>query len=129
MLQASGVGARLQLDTLRLLPGAAELFAEGRESTMAVANRSVEASLEVSAADRQTPAYAALFDPQTSGGLLLGVAPQRADKLLERLGSLEASVIGQVVQCESGEAGTIVAAFDQDGRARGRPSSYTGKSP
>jgi len=103
MLWASGVGARLQLDAIPLLPGAAELFAQGRESTMAVANRSVEMSLEVSTADRLTPTYAALFDPQTSGGMLLGVDPQHADKLLEQLGSPHANIIGQVVKCDPEE--------------------------
>jgi selenophosphate synthase len=44
-------------------------------------------------------AYQALFDPQTSGGLLLGVAERRLEALLARLAGegIAASPIGRVL--------------------------------
>ena len=41
-----------------------------------------------------------LFDPQTSGGLLISVAPERADALVAALidsGHADAAVIGEIV--------------------------------
>ncbi|RLC91676.1 MAG: selenide, water dikinase SelD, partial [Chloroflexi bacterium] len=41
-----------------------------------------------------------MFDPQTSGGLLIAVSPAKADSLLTRLheaGLTEAAIIGEVV--------------------------------
>jgi selenide,water dikinase len=52
--------------------------------------------------DRHVPQYLAdiLFDPQTSGGLLIALPAPRASQLLKRLreeGSTEAAIIGEVV--------------------------------
>ncbi len=77
MLAASRVSARIQLDQIPLLPGTAELLAAGIESTLAPHNRAAEARIELPESQRRQPAYAALFDPQTSGGLLLSVRPER----------------------------------------------------
>ena len=69
-------------------------------STLAPANRAAEAEMGTTSDQRRTPQYAALFDPQTSGGLLLAVAEQHASALLARLAQqsdLPAAVIGRVV--------------------------------
>jgi len=71
MLRASGVGAVLDA-ALPALPGARELAAQGVESTLAPTNRAM--------LDLDDPALMALLaDPQTSGGLLAGVAREQAD--------------------------------------------------
>jgi selenide, water dikinase len=91
MLRASARSARLDLGRLPLLPGVAALLGEGWESTLAPANREVESSLDAGSTLRATPAYQALFDPQTSGGLLLAVPAERWDDFRtdyhERLGT------------------------------------------
>lgn len=101
MAKASGAVVRVRLDTVPLLPGAAELLTEGIESTLAPANRDAEAACRVAAvALRSSPPYSALFDPQTGGGLLMGVAPARVESLLVGLrdtGLAHASVIGDVI--------------------------------
>jgi selenide,water dikinase len=99
MLRASQLAADLQLNALPLLPGARELLASDWQSTLAPANRTAEAEMDVPPAARTTPEYAAIFDPQTSGGLLLAVEGPRAVSLCERLrevGLAHATVVGIV---------------------------------
>jgi selenide,water dikinase len=99
MLRASAAGARLALDAIPLLPGAAELIAAGVESTLLAANMNVDGEIDADGINQLEPQYQALFDPQTCGGLLMGVAADRAAELCRRLNGLgdrAASVIGRV---------------------------------
>jgi selenide, water dikinase len=91
MLRASGMAAELDAD-LPALPGARELTALGVESTLAPANRAM--------LDLGDPGLLALLaDPQTSGGLLAGVARAQADGCVAalRAAGVEAWAIGRVV--------------------------------
>ena len=101
MLRASSVGCELAIDRLPIMPGVADLVAEGIESTLAPANRAVEAEIDDRRSTRCShAAHYAIFDPQTSGGLLLGVAPQNADALVSRLREEdcpEAAIVGEMV--------------------------------
>jgi selenide,water dikinase len=89
MLQTSGVGAVLRLDAIPSLPGAKALGAHGIESSLAAENRRVLGD----ALDT-----ALLVDPQTSGGLLLGLPKNRAVECLQALldSGLNAAIIGEV---------------------------------
>ena len=100
MLTASGHSASLSLKTIPLLDGFASLSAAGYESSLAESNRSVESFIQIESALQMGPEYAALFDPQTCGGLLIGVAPQDEASLLTTLGALgrRAYSIGEVTQ-------------------------------
>jgi len=86
MLNASGMGAELNVAAMPLLPGAAAMLAEGIESTLAPANRAF------------LPAVPAILaDPQTSGGLLAAVPSSDADECISELraaGYADASIIG-----------------------------------
>jgi len=106
MLCASHVSAELSLATLPLLAGAVELASRGVESTLAPSNRQVEPHLRAAEETRSSGAYATLFDPQTSGGLLLGVPQDVLTALVERLGD-SATVIGHVVE-RVADAATIL---------------------
>lgn len=77
MLDASGVDAEISLDALPLLAGATDLIEQGVESTLAPANRHVEARVSVPKTLQQDPRVALLFDPQTSGGLLIAAPAER----------------------------------------------------
>jgi selenide,water dikinase len=95
-------GARISLTQLPLLPGALELSRAGIVSTMHAANvRSAGHYAQHPAAaddDLRTPM---LFDPQTSGGLLIAVPAARAQALSDALlehGYPEARVIGEVIE-------------------------------
>jgi selenide, water dikinase len=112
MLRASDMAAEIDLSAIPLLPGVSQLLAAGIESTLAPANREVEAEIEnrrsvapilrggEPSVAPNAAAYAALFDPQTSGGLLIGVDEARLPSLLAELnerGRDVSSVIGQAV--------------------------------
>ncbi len=79
MLQPTGLSATINLDQLPLLDGCCELIQQGIESTLAPENRRWESQLEAESTVKERPEYAALFDPQTSGGLLIAVPADRTN--------------------------------------------------
>jgi selenide,water dikinase len=89
MLDASGVAAVLRLAAIPALPGARALAAHGIESSLAPDNRRLLGN---------APDTALLVDPQTSGGLLLGLPAGRAADCLQALrdSGLNAAIIGEV---------------------------------
>lgn len=99
MLDASHVAAELSLQNLPLLDGFAELSATGVESTLAPANRNVADRITVeNDALTRSPQWQALFDPQTSGGLLLGITADQLPSLQSAAGSnFEVCVAGHVM--------------------------------
>lgn len=100
MLSASQLGAELHLSDVRAIEGAKELVDEGIESTLAPENRWREPQIDVSETLKNSSTYKLLFDPQTCGGLLLGVRPESEKGVLELLendGFSETCVIGDVV--------------------------------
>jgi selenide,water dikinase len=106
MLRASQVSAELTLEDIPLLPGAAELLAGGMESTLAPANRRAEAEIAAAPAAQRAPAHAAVFDPQTSGGLLIGIPSERGPGLLAELqrAGIPACRIGRVTAADPSAA-------------------------
>ena len=100
MLRASQASARLALDALPLLPGASTCLALGLRSTAHQENARVRDALLIDPAAASRPEFDVLFDPQTSGGLLFGVAPARADEALARLREAgdRAACIGAVAE-------------------------------
>jgi selenide,water dikinase len=96
MLAASGVGAELDASALPALPGARELLARGVRSTYA--GQAAEAAPPLLGGDAVT--HALVCDPQTSGGLLFGVAAERASEAIAELraaGVAQATPIGRIV--------------------------------
>ncbi len=104
MLAASGVGARLDLAAVPLLPGAEALADLGVRSSIHAANR---AGARVEGMP-DTGRAALLFDPQTGGGLLAAVPAAQAAAVLQalRLAGVAAAAIGVVV---AGAAVIVVA--------------------
>jgi selenide,water dikinase len=99
MLAASEVGAEVAVPALPFLPMAVEYAADGVSTGGARKNRAyLEPHLRL---DPKIPAglEGTLFDPQTSGGLLIAVAPEKTNRLLEALaeeGVAVRAVIGKV---------------------------------
>lgn len=101
MTKASGVDARVDLDKVPLLDGAADTASQGFLSSLQPQNvrlRRAVANVETAGAD---PRYPLLFDPQTAGGLLAGVPAGQAEACVGRLHALgytHAAVIGAVAE-------------------------------
>jgi selenide,water dikinase len=86
MVLASGVGVEVRSHELPLLPGAFEYSAAGFGPGGTDRNRDFAACL-VDGLDCLAPALEGLlFDPQTSGGLLMAVPPAGVAGLVRRLG-------------------------------------------
>lgn len=98
MLAASDVSAVLRLEDIPVLPGAVALASHGVESTLAQENRRV---LGVEAGSSK---YALLVDPQTSGGLLLGLPAAQATNCLQAMldAGLTAAIVGEVEPAPDG---------------------------
>ena len=100
MLKASNLSAELDIDKINLLAGVSELVYEGIESTLAPKNRWVEPNIDCPQHLAKLARYAALFDPQTNGGLLVTIQPQdvgKSLKLLHDAGFAAASCVARVV--------------------------------
>ena len=98
---ADRVGAVLDLTELPLQPRVLDLIREGVYAGGLGANRDYLRELfdEPVSSGEADPRVLALFDPQTSGGLLLAVAPERHAALVAELAarSTDAFTIGEVV--------------------------------
>jgi len=100
MLGKSQLCLKIESAKLPLLTDAAMLAREGHLAGGVKRNRDYYSpGVDI---DPTVPAYLVdlLYDPQTSGGLLIAVAAEKADLLLEKLhsaGIAEAAIIGEVV--------------------------------
>jgi selenide,water dikinase len=99
MATASQVTVVLHVDRFPELPGALALYRQGFKTRANKSNREfLEPVMRVNdAVDRDRLELA--FDPQTSGGLLISVAPDRAAAVVQQVhdaGGAAAAVIGEV---------------------------------
>jgi selenide,water dikinase len=121
ILAASGVGARIEAGRLPALPGALRLAAAGAVS--GGTRRNLEAAPAEWDADLSEPERLLAVDAQTSGGLLLAVAPERLPALLAAL-EAEATparaVIGEVLP----EAGVLRVVRGTPVPAEGSPARW-----
>jgi len=105
MAAASGVALRFEASRVPLLPAALEYAARGIATGGAGRNRAYLAG-KVRLADNISEALEhVLFDPQTSGGLLFPVAPERAAEVEARFASAGETVwrVGEVMEGEGVE--------------------------
>jgi selenide,water dikinase len=107
MLCASGVAAQVDVASLPVLPGALEHAARGVYTGGGRANAEYLAAHVRIAPAVSEPMRALLFDPQTSGGLLISVGPERTARLLEELEAEGVKVRAVIGAITAGESGTI----------------------
>ena len=104
MARASDVTLRLELSALPLLPQALRMYERGVTTGVNAANRElVEAAMRLEGAFAE-PRVELLFDPQTSGGLLVAVPGAEAEAILASLhagGVSDAAVVGEAVPRET----------------------------
>ena len=109
MLQASDLSAELELDAVPRLPGAAKTIAEGILSSLHPDNlRTRRAVANIDEAS-QRPAYPILFDPQTSGGLLVAADSENRSALQDafKIAGEPLWRIGEIVE---GPPGRLIVA-------------------
>jgi selenide, water dikinase len=106
---ASGVSARLDAGAVPALPGSLELAAAGVTTGGASRNRAFAEGLAELSAAVPEEVVELLFDPQTSGGLLLAVPPAHLGALEEELAA-RGALGARVGRLGDGPAGTIEVA-------------------
>jgi selenide,water dikinase len=94
MALASGVTLSVHAHLLQLLPGALAASAAGAHSGGLRNNRAFVESCVSMRAPLPSELEALLYDPQTSGGLLISLPPNEADVILDEVP--EAYTIGKV---------------------------------
>ncbi|MEA2510798.1 MAG: selenide, water dikinase [Thermomicrobiales bacterium] len=98
--EKSGVGLQIAASRVPLLPGALEYVARGQQPGGLGRNRDFYAAEGVKIAADVPPDLATLlYDPQTSGGLLLSVAAEEHEALLSAFAAAGESIweIGEVI--------------------------------
>lgn len=102
----SGMDAEVNLASVPFLPRAEEMAAEGMVPAGAYRNREhIEGHIQIRGKAEQA-LMDLLFDPQTSGGLLIAVPEERGDQLLsglEQSGIAHSRVIGRVLGTGTGK--------------------------
>lgn len=99
MAQASDVTLTIELDRLAILPGALELANQGFVTRANKTNESFCRTIIDTSSVNDHPSLRIIYDPQTSGGLLLSVPVERADELVAGINSSNsttARVVGSV---------------------------------
>lgn len=96
MALASNVTLEISASAIRFLPGALEYSKMGARSGGLNNNRDFVESCVTMAAEIPEEVQALLYDPQTSGGLLVSIEAEQAEKLLQA--RPEAHAIGRVTE-------------------------------
>lgn len=111
MMQASGLGAEIDLGAVSVMDGALTCLAGGIASTLHPENAKAAAHIANADALAGHAKYELLFDPQTAGGLLGSVPYSSAGTCLERLhaaGYESARIIGRVTARAQPPALTLI---------------------
>lgn len=105
MIKPSGVDVEIDLQALPLIDGALETVQMGILSSLQPANLRLRRAIRNQQQAIASPAFALMFDPQTSGGLLASLPADKADQCLQSLhqaGYAQACIVGRVLA--SGDA-------------------------
>lgn len=108
MCEGSGVGAEIDAHTVPLLPGAIELAKAGMVPGGTRRNEDHFGRVTKVDPGLAPELRTLLFDAQTSGGLLMAVAPERLEALLAALDGNRVEVIAQIGRVTSGGPEQIV---------------------
>jgi len=99
MAEASNLSMAFKVKDIPFFPTALELVKKSANHPKTIKSNKEYLANKIKIADDIKPEYENLLhDPQTSGGLLMSVSPEKLQNLLERLSSadVQASVVGEV---------------------------------
>jgi selenide,water dikinase len=108
MAKASAVHLKLSYSSLPFFPGTLDFFSRGFLTKAHRTNRAyTEAALQMQGISELEQLL--LFDPQTSGGLLLSVDPLKSHQILNEIQTEfpKAEIIGEVLLAEANEVSKI----------------------
>jgi selenide,water dikinase len=98
---AAGSNVTIEIDSraLPIIPGVLEIAAQNRSGGMATNKEHFGPGVEILAGVSEA-CRDLIFDPQTSGGLLISVAPEVAERLMEKLqgAGIQAHFVGSVAK-------------------------------
>ena len=105
LVHQSGVTAEIHADRIPVFEGVLDCLRQGLISGAVERNREYASRYVRKAQDISEEMENLLYDPQTSGGLLIAVEEDKADNLVKKLkakGSPAAAVIGRIVEKSEG---------------------------
>ena len=100
MARGAHVTIRLRLDSVPVIPGVAELAGDGLVPAGCYRNRDFYSQFLEAGADITPDGILPLYDPQTSGGLLIALPPEAAARLVKGLQKkgVGSALVGKVVK-------------------------------
>ncbi len=105
----SGVHAVLDYNALVFYPGAQEMYSKGQTTGSNKANRALVARYPLTFECSMKPAQEELlYDPQTSGGLLLSLPGDQAQKLLADLHATGIAAAVKIGEVDAGSVGITI---------------------
>ena len=103
MLFASQCTATIDLERIPLMPGVIDQLKAGFQSTLAPDNQKNLQHLTTVGQVEHNPAFPAIFDPQTCGGLLLSVPPKEIENLTKLIDQYSLPIPAWIGQVDSDE--------------------------
>ncbi len=107
MLQESNVSAELSLDRIPMIQGAQRVLHAGIRSTLAPENRRFGRWITVDDKLRDEAAYQVLFDPQTCGGLLFGIAADRLESFNQAIKNANLPAVMPIANVVASDKATL----------------------
>tara|TARA_B000000565_G_C23503485_1_gene268917 strand:- start:107 stop:541 length:435 start_codon:yes stop_codon:yes gene_type:complete len=100
MANGSDVTLIIELNNLPILPGAKDAYQRGFLTRASESNRDANASAISGIAKENSVLEELLFDPQTSGGLLVSLPPEHAESYVNEVSEKQefgCTIIGEVI--------------------------------
>lgn len=98
MISGSGIGLTIDFKSLKLLHGAKDCIEKGAIPGGTKKNMEFRGSFVENIETLPENVKSIIFDPQTSGGLLFTISPDKADEILQKMreSDLDAFVVGEI---------------------------------
>lgn len=106
LLSGKEAGAKIMFEDIPVIEGVYDYVNTGMVSEGAMKNRKIYSCIAEKNINLSFEKEIVLYDPQTSGGLLISIDPQQVEKaikLLNQEGFTESKIIGEVIKSKSKE--------------------------